>query len=68
MISSQPAVTYTSVLSTIRYYPVTSGENAGSTFVEWTGNFSNDADASVIQDARFKRQEALADLAKAATK
>merc|ERR1712070_328063 len=31
----------------------------GSTFVEWTGNFSSDADASVIQDAKFKRREAL---------
>lgn len=67
VISSNPSLTYTSVLSTIRLFPVTSGEHAGSTFVEWTGNFSNDADASVIQDARFKRQEALADLAKAAT-
>ena len=67
VISSTPALTYTSVLSTIRLFPVTSGEHAGSTFVEWTGNFSSDADASVIQDARFKRQEALADLAKAAT-
>ena len=58
--------------------------------MEWTGNFSSDADAGaytlrdaddgrwlanggrgalgVIQDAKFKRREALADLAKAATK
>jgi hypothetical protein len=75
---------------------VTSGELEGSTFVEWTGNFSSDADAGmshacncngwlslpvygqpladecagtgVIQDAKFKRREALADLAKAAMK
>ena len=45
VISSQPALSYTSVLSTIRLYPVTSGEAEGSTFIEWTGNFSSDADA-----------------------
>ncbi|KAK1704331.1 uncharacterized protein CLUP02_04434 [Colletotrichum lupini] len=68
VITSQPELSYTSVVSTIRCYPVTSGENENSTFVEWTGNFSSDADAGVIQDAKFKRREALADLAKAAAK
>ncbi|KAF1994541.1 Bet v1-like protein [Amniculicola lignicola CBS 123094] len=66
VISSQPALSYTSVVSTIRLYPVTSGSNEGHTFVTWTGNFSSDADAGVIEDAKFKRREALADLAKAA--
>jgi hypothetical protein len=32
--------------------------------VTWTGNFSSDAGADVIQDGKYKRQEALADLAK----
>ncbi|KAK1995031.1 Bet v1-like protein [Colletotrichum falcatum] len=68
VITSQPELSYTSVVSTIRCYPVTSGELENSTFVEWTGNFSSDADAGVIQDAKFKRREALADLAKAAAK
>ncbi|KAF2259924.1 Bet v1-like protein [Lojkania enalia] len=68
VISSQPALSYTSVVSTIRTYPVTSGEFEGSTFVTWTGNFSSDADAGVIEDAKFKRREALADLAKAIRK
>ncbi|KAF2485594.1 hypothetical protein BDY17DRAFT_107490 [Neohortaea acidophila] len=68
IITAQPELTYSSVLSTIRCYAVTSGEAEGSTFVEWTGNFSSDADAGVIQDAKFKRREALADLAKAAAK
>ena len=45
VITSQPASTFSSVLSTIRLYPVTSGEAEGSTFIEWTGNFSSDADA-----------------------
>ncbi|OQO05908.1 hypothetical protein B0A48_10004 [Cryoendolithus antarcticus] len=68
IISSQPALTFSSVLSTIRCWAVTSGEAEGSTYVEWTGNFSSDADAGVIQDAKYKRREALADLAKAASK
>ncbi|KAI0377777.1 hypothetical protein F5Y04DRAFT_263668 [Hypomontagnella monticulosa] len=68
IITAKPELSYSSVLSTIRCYAVTSGELEGSTFVEWTGNFSSDADAGVIQDAKFKRRDALADLAKAATK
>ncbi|KAH7020979.1 uncharacterized protein B0I36DRAFT_367445 [Microdochium trichocladiopsis] len=68
IITSKPELTYSSVLSTIRLYAVTSGEAEGSTYIEWTGNFSSDADAGVIQDAKFKRRDALADLAKAAAK
>ncbi|KAH8731631.1 hypothetical protein GQ44DRAFT_822509 [Phaeosphaeriaceae sp. PMI808] len=68
VISARPELSYSSVVSTIRVYPITSGNHEGQTFITWTGNFSNDADASVIQDARFKRREALADLAKVVTK
>ncbi|RYP10177.1 hypothetical protein DL764_000798 [Monosporascus ibericus] len=64
VITSKPELSYSSVLSTIRLYSVTSGDLEGSTFIEWTGNFSSDADAGVIQDAKFKRRDALADLAK----
>ncbi|KAF2769125.1 Bet v1-like protein, partial [Teratosphaeria nubilosa] len=67
VITAQPELTYSSVVSTIRCYAVTSGELEGCTFVEWTGNFSSDAGADVIQDAKFKRRDALADLARAAT-
>jgi len=67
-ITSNPAITYTSVLSTIRCYEVTSGAQMGSTYVTWTAQFSSDADAGVIEDARFKREEALEDLAKAVSK
>ena len=48
VITSQPHLTYTSVVSTIRCWPVTSGVSAGGTFVEWTGNFSSDADAGKL--------------------
>ena len=68
VISSEPALSYTSVVSTLRVYPVTSGAHEGHTYVTWSGNFSSDADAGVIEDAKFKRREALADLAKAVSK
>lgn len=68
VISSKPALSYTAVVSTVRCYPVTSGKHEGHTFVTWTGNFSSDADAGVIEDAKFKRREALADLAHAVLK
>ena len=47
VITSDPALTYTSVLSTIRCYAVTTGPSEGATFVTWSGNFSSDADAGV---------------------
>lgn len=47
VISSQPALSYTSVVSTIRLWPVTSGSHEGHTFITWTGNFSSDADAGM---------------------
>ncbi len=68
VIASTPALTYSSVISTIRLYPVTSGPHEASTFVQWSAHFSSDADAGVIEDARFKRKEALADLANAVKK
>jgi len=66
VISSAPELSYSMAVNTIRCYTITCGEMAGNTFVEWSVKFSSDADAGVIQDARFKRQEALADLNKAA--
>lgn len=85
VITSEPQLNYSSVVSTVRAFPITSGKHEGQTFVTWTGNFSSDADAStlfsglfvragtdqplgVIQDAKYKRREALQDLAQAAAK
>jgi hypothetical protein len=87
VISAKPQLSYSSVVSTVRCFPITSGRHEGHTFVQWSGNFSSDADAGmsyvlsavvevggaqvidfcvgVIQDAKFKRREALADLANA---
>lgn len=45
VITSDPELTYSSVLDTIRLHPVTAGPHADSTFVEWSANFSSDANA-----------------------
>jgi len=55
---------YAGALSTLRLYPITSGAAEGSTYVEWRGQYSSDATAEVIEDAKLKRREGLADLAK----
>jgi hypothetical protein len=92
VISAQPQLSYSSVVSTVRCVPITSGKHEGHTFIQWSGNFSSDADAGkssvrdwpqvtaymrrwlirldlgVIEDAKFKRREALADLAKTVEK
>ncbi|GAA5973950.1 hypothetical protein JCM11641_001238 [Rhodosporidiobolus odoratus] len=65
VITANPSLTYSSVISSITLFAVTTGENAGSTFVQWTAQFSSDADAAAVEDAKYKRREALADLAKA---
>ena len=65
VIESEPARGYSSVLSQIRLFPVTSGEHRGSTFVQWSAQFSGDAGVDVVEDARYKRKDALVDLGKA---
>ncbi|KAK0665599.1 hypothetical protein QBC41DRAFT_339708 [Cercophora samala] len=68
VINSEPELSYSSVVSTIRCWPVTSGEFEDSTFVRWTSKFASDADIGVIEDAKYKRRDALKDLAAAAQK
>ncbi|KAG8703138.1 hypothetical protein FRC09_004334 [Ceratobasidium sp. 395] len=65
VIDSEPALGYSSVLSQIRLFPITSGDHRGSTFVQWSAQFSGDAGVDVIEDARYKRKDGLADLVKA---
>ncbi|TNY22052.1 hypothetical protein DMC30DRAFT_415496 [Rhodotorula diobovata] len=67
VITSEPALSFSSVISTITLSPVTAGEHENSTYISWTGQWSSDADAGVVQDGKYKRREALADLAKAVT-
>jgi hypothetical protein len=68
VINTEPNLTYSSVVSTIRCWAVTSGELEDTTFVRWTSKFSSDADIGVIEDAKYKRRDALKDLAAAADK
>jgi len=52
VIESTPAVTYSSVVHTVRVRRVT--EN-NSSYVEFTSDFSRDANAGVIADSKFKK-------------
>ncbi len=59
VISSEPASSVTSVIHTIALKKVTA---SNATFIEWVTDFSNDANAEVISDSRFKRLEAFNNL------
>lgn len=48
VITASPEISYSSVLSTVRLFPISSGNHEGHTFVQWTANFSSDADAGVL--------------------
>jgi hypothetical protein len=60
VITSEPAVTYSSAVHTIRLRPITA---TNETFVEWITDFSSDAKNEVLQDARFKQLEGFTELA-----
>ncbi|KAK3318754.1 hypothetical protein B0H66DRAFT_558132 [Apodospora peruviana] len=66
-INAEPELPYSSMVSTIRCEPVTSGKLENSTFVRWSARFSSDADLGVIEDAKYKRQDALKGLEAAAS-
>ncbi|KAG0205769.1 hypothetical protein BGX28_002692 [Mortierella sp. GBA30] len=61
-IEAQPPVGFMSALHTITLRKVTADN---TTFVEWSAEFSSDAQLAVIEDSRYKRLEGLEDLAKA---
>lgn len=61
MIESEPAVPFLSVQHTLTVRPVTADDTS---FVEWTSNFSSDGSPDAVADAKYKKQDALADLAK----
>ncbi|KAK0636598.1 hypothetical protein B0T17DRAFT_481064 [Bombardia bombarda] len=66
IITAEPSLGYSSVTNTIRCWPVTHGELENSTFVRWSSKFSSDAGIEVIEDAKYKRREALSYLSVAA--
>eukprot|EP01016_Furgasonia_blochmanni_P003141 TRINITY_DN1122_c0_g1_i15.p1 TRINITY_DN1122_c0_g1~~TRINITY_DN1122_c0_g1_i15.p1 ORF type:complete len:239 (-),score=57.43 TRINITY_DN1122_c0_g1_i15:99-815(-) len=54
VIEASPPIPATSILNTIRLRRVT---DDNSTFLTWETDFSNDADANVIQDNKYKKLE-----------
>jgi len=64
VVSSEPAVHYTSAVHQIRLREVTNPAKDlnGQTFIEWVTGFSNDATLEIIEDSRHKKKEAFNDL------
>ena len=62
VVDATPALSCMSQMHGITMQAVTSTDE---TLIEWTTDFSSDATAELLVDARFKRKEALADLAAA---
>ncbi len=61
VLSTEPPHSVTSIIGQIVLRPVTDEEH---TFVEWITDFSNDADAGVIEDQRFKKMDFFAEMKK----
>ena len=59
IISRSDGVNVTSCQHRVALKSVTA---SNSTFVQWTIDFSNDADAAVILDAQYKRKTALEEI------
>ena len=61
VLSTEPAHQVTSIQGQITLKAVT---DDGTTIVQWTTDFSNDADATVIFDQKYKKLEFFADMKK----
>jgi len=59
VLSTEPAHQVTSIQGQIHLRPVT---DDNSTYVQWTTDFSNDADATVIFDQKYKKREFFAEM------
>ena len=59
LLMAEPATTCTSVQGDIQLLRI-SQDN--TTFCSWTTEFSNDADLTIIQDQKFKKQDTFADI------
>ncbi|KAJ1859350.1 hypothetical protein LPJ73_001798 [Coemansia sp. RSA 2703] len=62
IVDSTPAIDVLSATHRIRVFPVTADN---TTFVQWTSDFAAEGALEAVQDAKYKKAEALADLAKA---
>ncbi|KAJ1671331.1 hypothetical protein GGF38_000885 [Coemansia sp. RSA 25] len=61
IIDSKPAVTFLSAQHTIKVTRVTADNTS---FVQWISDYSADGSETAVVDAKYKKLEALADLAK----
>lgn len=61
LVEAEPKVAVSSLHNTIKLLRVTEDN---STYIRWETDFSNDADANVIQDNRFKKLDNFKDLKK----
>ena len=61
VISTEPAHQVTSITGSFRFRSVTDDHH---TFLEWSTDYSNDVDAGVIQDQKFKKLEFFFELKK----
>lgn len=59
LISAEPQITFSSLLTTVRLYQVTEDN---STFISWESDYSNDVNSHVLQDGKFKKLEYFKDL------
>ena len=61
VISTEPAHQATSIVGRFKFHSVT---DENQTFLEWTTEYSNDVDANVIYDQKFKKLEFFFELKK----
>jgi len=61
LIQAEPSVSCTSVQGEIQLLRIS---QTNQTYLQWTTEFSNDADLVVIQDQKYKKQEAFEDIQK----
>lgn len=63
LIACEPASAVSSVLHTISLKRISSSNtHPESTFMEWSSDYSSDANAEIMIDSSFKRIEAIQDL------
>jgi len=60
LVTSNPAVTYSSVVHQIRLHRITTQlkDQKDTTYMTWQSDFSNDATANVIADSNLKKRDA----------
>ena len=61
LMSAEPATSCTSVQGEISLKRVTMSDGV---FISWLTEFSNDADLTIIQDSKYKKQDMFSDMAK----